>query len=111
MTIRRTIFAALTFTLLAVACDSDYPVSFICEPNGGADCPAGKACPTVPLGSGGCEDLPGLFGHQPTKVPAGRPRGCRVDLSYGNPYYGDTQQICICASVSPMSPATWGCPV
>jgi hypothetical protein len=99
-----------------LACDSSktYPVSFVCDSSGGPDCPAGAECPALPLGADACGELPGLFGHPATPVTTGRPIGCRVALSYGNPYYGDSQQTCTCSTLgSTTSPPTpqWTCPI
>jgi hypothetical protein len=92
--------AVIGVALLACSCSDEttYPTTFTCVSGAGgnAACPGGQTCPTVPLGAGGCEDLPGAFGHPATKVEAGRVEGCRVGLSYGNPYYRDTQQECVC---------------
>jgi hypothetical protein len=104
---------ALASAGIVAACSSEntYDETFTCTTAGTAGCPASQPCPTVPLGSGGCEDLPGLFEHPPTKVDVGRPEGCRVGLSYGNPYYGDSQQTCTCSKVQPTSKPTWVCPI
>ena len=112
MTTRLALVAAIAFLLPAFACDSakTYPVTFVCEPTAGAECPPGEACPALPFGSDTCGDLPGLFGHPTTTVTTGRPLGCRVGLSYGNPYYGDSQVTCTCASISSQTPA-WQCPI
>lgn len=105
----------MTFLLVAgalVACgDKTYDVTFTCTEGGGAACTKGQTCPTVPLGSGGCEDLPGMFGHPDTKVDVGRPLGCEVGLSYGNPYYGDDQQTCNCQINMPGAKPSWTCPI
>ena len=81
----------------SLACDSakTYPIAFVCEPDGGSDCPSGDPCPALPLGSDTCGDLPGLFGHPTTPVTTGRPIGCTVGLPYGNPYYADEQEWAI----------------
>ena len=111
----RLVLAVAALSLLPwLACDSTktYPVKFLCEP-GGSACPEGTECPELPLGADTCGDLPGLFGHPATPVTKGRPVGCTVWLSYGNPYYGDTQQDCTCtANISSpsSSSATWVCP-
>jgi len=108
--------AAILFLLPSMACDSDsaktYPVTFVCEPTAGTVCPPGTECPALPLGADTCGDLPGGFGHPATPVTKGRPVGCMVGLSYGNPYWGDTQQTCSCTIIvsSPSSPAPqWVC--
>ena len=102
--------AVVVALLAVVGCGDRYDVTFKCAA-GAADCPAGEECPTVPLGSGGCDDLPGLFGHEPTKVDVGRPLGCMVGLAYGNPYYSNEQERCICKKLTPMSPVEWLCPL
>jgi hypothetical protein len=101
---------------LVVACGSSsesktYPTTFTCIAGSSPSCPANQTCPTVPLGTG-CDDLPGLFDHPSIKVEIGRPEGCRVGLPYGNPYYGDSQQECICQKVLKTDPKPiWSCPV
>jgi hypothetical protein len=107
--------AVIVSVLPGVACDSSntYPVRFVCEP-GGEACPRGSECPELPLSADTCGDLPGLFGHPPTSVTKGRPIGCMVSLSYGNPYYADTQQECTCdarVSSNPSDGAAWACPI
>ena len=85
----------LVASILACNDKETYPVSFTCtasEPG----CSQGQTCPALPLDAGGCEELPGLFGNPSTPVEQGRPPGCQVGLSYGNPYYADEQQTCIC---------------
>lgn len=80
-----------------VACDPKTDEArFTCGKSAGADCPAGKMCPEIPLGSGGCEDLPGLFGNPKVTVQTGRPVGCVVLLPYENPYYPGFPQDCLC---------------
>jgi hypothetical protein len=115
--LRHTLAMAVTGAVL-LACsgseDKTYPTTFTCisGSGGNAACPGGQTCPTVPLGAGGCEDLPGGFGHPATKVEAGRVEGCRVWLSYGNPYYRDTQQECACLKVQKTDPKpAWACPI
>ena len=98
----------LTVLLFAIAgslvsCDKSYDVSFTCIP-GSAACPEGKPCSALPLGAGGCEALPGLFGHPETPVQSGRPVGCQVSLSYENPAYPGGPQKCTCTS-----PPQWFC--
>ena len=107
---------ALCFPLLSFACDSakTYPVTFVCDPTAGTTCPPGTECPVLPLGADSCGDLPGVLGHPSTPVTTGRPVGCRVGLSYGNPYYADSQVMCTCGTTfsSPSSPAPqWTCPI
>jgi hypothetical protein len=93
---------AFAITIFVAACSSEktYDTTFTCTEASGAACSKGQTCPVVPLDAGGCEDLPGLFGHPATKVEVGRPVGCDVGLSYGNPYYGDSQQTCHCQQTS-----------
>jgi hypothetical protein len=108
----RGLAAAIAVAALGLgACDREYPVRFVCSP-GGPDCPASEQCPELPLAPDRCGELPGLFGHPPTPVTTGRPIGCMVWLSYGNPYYGDSQQTCTC-EVQPLasSLAMWSCPL
>ena len=85
--------------------EKTYDVTFTCNP-GSANCPVGETCPTVPLGAGGCEDLPGLWGHSATHVDSGRPAGCRVSLSYENPAYPGGPQTCTCDAST-----QWSCPL
>lgn len=92
----------------ALGCNGAYDVTFVCDP-GGPECPRDEECPEVPLGSGGCEELPGLFGHDPAPVDVGRPVGCTVALSYGNPSYANEQQTCTCDVK--VGVARWGCPL
>ncbi len=87
-----------------------YDLAFRCVP-GGPDCPADTACPGVPLGSGGCEDLPALFDNDPIPANVGRPVGCQALLPYGNPYYGDSQQDCTCVAADGKVPTHWECPI
>lgn len=110
--LRRPLTAAIATAALVVACSEKktYDTTFTCTDRGGAACPNATTCPPVPLGSGGCEDLPGLFGHPPTKVDVGRPEGCLVGLSYGNPYFSEDQQRCTCERVNGAPPA-WTCPI
>jgi hypothetical protein len=111
----RLFFAAATVLLLTCfACDSKttYPVTFTCGSTGGPSCPPGSECPALPLGPDTCGDLPG---DPPTSVSVGRPLGCVVGLSYGNPFYGDSQQTCECTAEpgSPTGSTTpqWECPI
>ena len=110
----RASLVALIVALLVLACGEDkktYDVTFTCGTPGTPECPAGATCAPIPLGSpDGCDDLPGLFGNPPTKVEQGRPVGCRVGLSYGNPYYGDEQQTCNCSKLG-RPRASWECPI
>ena len=97
--------AAVAALVSMVGCDEEktYPVTFTCR---SSECSQGQAqgqaqtqpqsCSALPLDAGGCEELPGLFGNPPTPVESGRPAGCEVGLSYGNPFYGHEQQTCIC---------------
>jgi hypothetical protein len=99
-------------SLLTMAgCETSYPVSFKCTDQGGEACPVLETCPEVPLGTDACGDLPGLFGHDPTPVKVGRPVGCSVGLSYGNPYYGDDQQVCVCGRTGANGMSSWQCGV
>lgn len=102
-----TLLFALATLVTQVGCG--FPITFTCAANEPA-CPAAQPCPQVPLGSGGCETLPGLFGQPTTPVDAGRPVGCDVGLPYGNPNYGGLQQHCRCADVAGTS-AQWQCPI
>ena len=112
MKIRLALGAAAILLLPWLACDSSkaYRVTFVCQPSGGPACPAETECPALPLTADTCGDLPGLFGHPPTPVTMGRPVGCTVGLSYGNPYYGDSQQTCSCSTLG-SSTAQWLCPI
>jgi hypothetical protein len=112
MKIRIAFAAAVALLLPLLACDKTYPVTFVCEPDGGASCPPGDPCPVVPVAPDACGDVPALGNQPPTPVDMGRPLGCRIGLPYGNSFYGDTQQFCIC-SPSPGDPtkAAWQCPV
>jgi hypothetical protein len=102
--------AALTFFGVACSSEKTYDVTFTCTQSGGAACVKGQTCPTMALDAGGCEDLPGLFDHPPTKVDAGRPVGCEVGLSYGNPFYGDSQQTCFCQQpITDAGVPSWSC--
>lgn len=87
----------LAGTIANVACNPKTDEArFICSKSAGAGCPAGEMCPEIPLGSGGCEDLPGLFGHPKVIVQTGRPVGCVLLLPYENPYYPGSPQDCFC---------------
>jgi hypothetical protein len=110
--IRLAVIAAIAVSLPS-ACDTDktYPVTFVCASNTGASCPLGEACPELPLSSDSCGDLPGLFGHPATPETTGRPVGCRVGLSYGNPYYSDTQVMCTCTALTTSAAPEWICPI
>ena len=106
--------AAAFALLLPSACDIEktYPVTFVCTSNAGADCPPGESCPELPLSSNNsCGDLPGVLGHPATSVTTARPVGCRVGLSYGNPYYSDSQVMCTCTGTTPSVPPDWLCPI
>lgn len=104
------------FLSLTVGCEEKktYPVTFRCDTD---ECRRGQvdtqSCPTVPLDAGGCEELPGMFGNPATPVQSGRPEGCVVGLSYGNPYYGDDQQTCSCSNHSGVDGGRpqWSCPI
>jgi hypothetical protein len=108
---------AIVFVVSSLACDTatTYPITFTCGQDGGTACPPGTACPALPLGIETCGDLPGVLGHPAIPVTVGRPLGCVVGLPYGNQYYGDSQQTCICAAApgaSPSSPSPqWQCPI
>jgi hypothetical protein len=96
------------------ACATGFATTFTCTSAGGATCPTGHTCPTLPLGTGGCEDLPALFGQPSTPVDAGRPIGCEVGLPFGNPYYACTQQTCTCRQLPAGDAAvtsSWVCPL
>jgi hypothetical protein len=104
--------AALTFSVAACSSEKTYDVTFKCTESGGSACVKDQTCPTMPLDGGGCEDLPGLFDHPPTKVDSGRPVGCEVGLSYGNPFYGDSQQTCSCQKLdADAGKPSWSCPI
>jgi hypothetical protein len=92
-------------------CDgsTDTPPAYMCN-NPTPTCPAGP-CPSLPLGSGGCEDVGGLFGHPGVGADAGRPEGCWVYLSYGNPYYCGSPQPCYCSRMLPDAGLAWVCPL
>lgn len=96
--------AVFCFGLTACGANK-YPITFVCSSQAGASCPAMQPCPEVPLGPGVCGDLPGFFGNPKIKVETGRPDGCMVGLPYGNPYYGDIQQSCLCEG------GGWVCPL
>jgi hypothetical protein len=116
MKLHPTIWAAISFLLPSLACDSSpktYPVSFVCDTTGGTTCPPGAECPTLPLGADTCGDLPGMFGHPATPETVGRPVGCIVRLSYGNPNFGNSQQSCTCITLTMPTSSTatqWICP-
>src|SRR6188474_1087141 len=42
-----------------------YPMTFVCLPDGGPDCPAGEPCPEVPPSSESCGDIGSILGHPP----------------------------------------------
>ena len=110
--LRRGCTAAVAVLAIASCGARTYELSFVCSSQGGPSCPPAQPCPEVPLGAGGCEDLPGLFDQRPTKVDKGRPIGCVVMLPYGNPYYGDSQQNCTCERRDSMATsAAWLCPI
>ena len=103
------------YLMCLAACTHD--VSFWCVDPGYSSCPLNEVCPELALGSGGCEELPGLFGHAPIPVTVGRPVGCMVRLPYDNPYFGD-QQACRCEANFPVpgtdstvTQARWICPL
>jgi hypothetical protein len=86
-----------------------YPVTFVCQPDGGPDCPPGEECPVVPEGPDTCgDDLGGTYGHPILPIDMARPVGCLVGLSYGDPYFGDTQIRCYC-HVDPQMVLRWSC--
>jgi hypothetical protein len=98
------------------ACSGDagksYAVTFVCETSTGSDCPTGQPCPEVPPSNTSCGDLPGLFGHPATPETTSRPIGWMVALPYGNPYYSDSQQTCICMPNPAVNgAASWVCPL
>jgi len=107
----------LLYGVAAVACASSpdrktYPIIFVCADPGLPGCPGKQPCPSIPLGAGGCEDLPGLYGHAPIKVETGRPFGCGVGLPYGDVLYGDSQAKCLClpgSSTAQPDKLAWGC--
>ncbi len=107
MKLSAALFVAVTLFLSGLACDSEYPLRFICEP-GGDGCPHRSQCPEVPLGADSCGDLPGLFGHPAIPATVGRPVGCQALLPYGNPAYGNTQQPCTCDDNGGPAPG-WTC--
>jgi hypothetical protein len=94
--------------MMLFACDSSYPMSFVCASDAGPECPPEQACPELPLGPNTCGDLPGVLGHDPIPAKVGRPPGCRARMPYGNPHYGGHQVICDCRDVG--SPS-WRCPI
>src|SRR5215831_12854423 len=97
--------------LLTAVVGCGYQWTFRCEPDG-PDCPKGQACPTLPLGSGGCEDFGPMLDHDAIKVDAGRPPGCLAGLPYGNPFWDNAQVTCICVSFNDPEPgAAWSCPL
>jgi hypothetical protein len=96
--------------LLVAGCGPGYELEFTCGDRQGPDCPdVDKECPTLPLGSGGCEDVPSLFGHPVIHVDVGRPKGCVAHLPYGNPYYSDTQEDCYCQPQGYDKQLAWMC--
>jgi hypothetical protein len=92
-------------------CDgpTDTPPSFQCSSRS-PTCPAGP-CPSLPLGSGGCEDVGSLFGYPKVSVDAGRPAGCVVLLPYDNPFYCGSPQTCTCDELLPDAGLNWICPL
>src|SRR3954463_884117 len=75
---RIALWAVVVVLLPFFACNSEksYPVSFLCEADGGAGCPPGNECPVVPEGPDACGgDLPGTFGHPPMPIDMARPVG------------------------------------
>jgi hypothetical protein len=111
---RRASFMIAVLGCTLAGCGQIYATRFICASSGGASCPEGQTCPTVALGAGGCEDLPALFGHAQIHLDAGRVVGCVAWLPYGNPYYGDAQQTCMCEERvvgTSTENAAWLCPV
>jgi len=111
------VVVALTWVSIGMAaCGNSYELTFRCNP-GGELCPVGQVCPQLPLGSGGCEDLPSLFGHPAIPVNAGRPIGCVAELPFENPYFPGDQQPCFCQSTlvpgdaSVVETAGWECPL
>lgn len=111
----KAVIGALLLLSLATACgesDDAYELSFTCasSPSANDACPGQEPCPEVPLGAGGCETLPGLFGHDEMEVDVGRPLGCVVSLPYANPYYHE-QQTCSCHEAPSGGGASWVCPI
>jgi|SRR4051812_14752059 hypothetical protein len=106
----RIAFATLSLLLLSsFGCGpKTYPLTFVCEADGGAECPAGEVCPIVPEGPNACGDLPSVLGHDPIPIDMARPRGCLAGLPFGNPAYADDQQTCSCSTAINASPM-WLC--
>ena len=106
-------------SIAMIACGMDEP-TFRCDDSGGDGCLAGQVCPQVDPGSGGCKDLPSLFGHPAIPLDRERPVGCVATLPFENPYYPGSPQECLCQSVYapgiPPAPggsarAGWRCPL
>lgn len=95
--------------------EPSYDMTFRCGERGGSDCPLDKTCPELPLGAGGCDDIPSLFEQPAIPATVGRPVGCVARLPYGNPYYDYNQQFCICGGlVTPDDGGhkdRWTCPL
>ncbi len=99
--------------LVVAACSGDpsYELSYRCQADAGV-CPAvGRVCPTVPLASDGCDDIPSVLGHDGIPADAGRPLGCIAALPFGNPSYGNSQVDCVCAKLGTNDPPHWLCPI
>jgi hypothetical protein len=110
---------ALVCVSMGLAGCTSYDLAFRCqEPSQDATCPMDQDCPALPLGAGGCEDLPALFEHPAITAEVGRPLGCVARLPYENPFYPGSQQVCIC-STRPVADSEgrvvektdWGCPL
>lgn len=100
----------LLCTLAACSDDNTYKLTYACGQAIGY-CQLGQACPSVPLKTGGCEDLPEMLGHPAILVDAGVVPGCRVALPYGNPARGGDQVICDCRTGGDAgAAAAWICP-
>lgn len=88
----------------------DQNAKFLCLNT--AECPGAVVCPTRPTDAGGCDDLPGFFGHPNIKVEAGRPNGCRAWLPYENPFYPGDKQFCDCSTLfTSDGQPHWLCPL
>src|SRR5512143_3645643 len=108
---RKVVFA-LVVALGACLASPVYDLSFQCTSSGSPDtCPSGETCPTVPLGAGGCEDIPPLLTNAPIPLDAGRPEGCEAALPYGNPNFPSSQVVCLCPKLSPDRPVQRICPL
>jgi hypothetical protein len=72
---------------------------FQCDVSGGQACPAGRDCPQMVLGSGGCGDLPSLCDHPTISIDGERSLGCVAKLPYENPFFPGAPQQCTCKPV------------